>query len=391
MKTIYFDCIAGASGDMILGALIDAGLSLESLKEKLDLLHLNEFELTTTKVKKNGFSATKFDVIIKENVHERHFSEIKKIIDESGLSEKIKKQSLEIFWMLCEVEAGIHNSSPDKVHLHELGGTDTIVDVVGTLAGLELLGIEKVYASPLPIGCGFVKGAHGKIPLPAPATAALLNDIPVYGVDIEKELITPTGAVLLKYLAHGFGKMPSMNYQQIGYGAGTRDMEIPNIIRVFIGDTKIQEGVISEQLVLLQTNIDDQNPEFYDFIMEKLFERGALDVYLTSLFMKKNRPGIKLSILCQPDHAEVMKQIVFKESGSLGIKEQMILRESLPREIISVKTQYGNVNVKIARFQENVKIIPEYEDCKKLAKLNNLPVLTVYDEAKKVTAETMKM
>ncbi|MCD4696982.1 MAG: nickel pincer cofactor biosynthesis protein LarC [Bacteroidales bacterium] len=381
MKTLYFDCIAGASGDMILGALLDAGLSFDKLKEKLNLLNLDEFKLTLIKVKKNGFAASKLDVIVKDEKHERRFADIKNIIEQSHLSEKVKKDALKIFWALCEQEGAIHDSSPEKVHLHELGGVDTIVDVVGILVALELMGIKKIISSPLPFGRGFVNGAHGKIPLPAPATAALLKNIPVYGIDINHELVTPTGAVLLKTLASEFGKMPAMSIHNIGYGAGTRDMEIPNILRVFIGETNIHGEYITEQLILLETNIDDQNPEFYDHIMNLLFEKGALDVWMDSIQMKKNRPAVKLSVLCKPGESDKMKRIIFSESGALGVREQVVMRHSLPRELKSVKTKYGHVNVKFARFNGNIKIIPEYDDCKTLAIENKRPVAEIYREA----------
>ncbi|MCF8369744.1 MAG: nickel pincer cofactor biosynthesis protein LarC [Bacteroidales bacterium] len=390
MKTLYFDCIAGASGDMILGALIDAGLSLDLLKEKLNLLNLDEFDITVKQVKKNGFAATKLDVLVKDEKHERHFSDIKHLVEQSDLSDRIKEKASQIFWELCEKEAKIHNSSPEKVHLHELGGVDTIVDVVGTLIGLELLNVDNIVCSPLPMGRGFVKGAHGKIPLPAPATAALLKNIPVYGVDVNFELVTPTGAVLLKTLATEFGVMPAMQVSNIGYGAGNKDLDIPNVIRVFIGEEEKNKDVIKEHLAILETNIDDQNPEFFDHIMTLLFEKGALDVWMDSIQMKKNRPAIKLSVLCKPNNVSEMKRIIFTESNSIGLREALIMRHSLPRKIIKVETKYGPVNVKIAHFEGNKKVIPEYEDCKLLSRKNGVSITDTFHQAILVASGLIK-
>ncbi|MEM7345854.1 MAG: nickel pincer cofactor biosynthesis protein LarC, partial [Chloroflexota bacterium] len=263
MKIAYFDCIAGASGDMILGALLDAGLSETYLREQLGKLHLEGFELNCYRVDKLGFSAVKVDVITADDAPARHLPDIEAVVQQSDLPDKIKTKAVALFRRLGEVEAGIHNAPLEQVHLHELGGLDTIVDIVGALVGLDALGIEKVVVSPLPMGRGFVKGAHGQIPLPAPATLALLKGVPIVGSDLTKELVTPTGAVLLSTLAAEFGEIPTITLEGIGYGAGGRDLPIPNVLRVMLGEQSGNQPLKTETLVLLETNVDDLNPELF--------------------------------------------------------------------------------------------------------------------------------
>jgi len=373
---------------MILGALVDAGLPSQTLVEKLSALHLNDFELKFKKVKKKAFAATKVDVIVKEDVPERHLHHIKRIVEESDVSPKIKDQSTKIFQQLCEVEAGIHDSTLEKVHLHELGGVDTIVDVIGTLGGLEALGIEKIYCSPLPMGRGFVRGAHGQIPLPAPATIALLKGVPITGSEIEAELVTPTGAVLLSSLAEKFGPIPAMTLESLGYGAGGRDLPIANILRVLVGEQDISNKTITENLMLLETNIDDQNPEIYDYVMARLFDAGALDVFLIPIQMKKNRPATMIQVLCTPDKSHHLEQILFSETSTLGVREQMVTRNCLPRKFETVKTKFGDVQIKTAALENGqIKRTPEYEDCKLLAEQNQVPLKEVYFAAEKAACE----
>jgi len=379
MKIAYFDLISGASGDMILGALIDTGLPEHKLTEGLDALKLDDFKLQVNRVNKNGFSATKVDVIVNDDVPERHLPDIEKIIFQSDLSGHIQQKAIAIFRRLGIIEAEIHGTTLDQVHLHELGGVDTIVDVVGTLLGLEMLGIEKVMASPVPLGRGFVKGAHGQIPLPAPATVALLEGVPVVGNELMVETVTPTGAVLLTSLAAKFGPIPEMTLQSVGYGAGGRDLPIPNVLRLFIGEHGTISGIQTGMLVLLETNIDDLNPEIYAHVMEMLFSAGALDVYLTPIHMKKNRPATQLSVLCQEQDSFKMHEILFLETTTLGIREMSIRRHSLKREIQKVETPWGTVRVKIAHLPNNkIKAAPEFEDCRKLAAESNIPLREIY-------------
>jgi uncharacterized protein (TIGR00299 family) protein len=382
MNIAYFDLISGASGDMILGALIDAGLSETKLREDLAALQLADFDLKIHRVNKNGFSATKADVLVKDDVPARHLPDIEAIITQSKLPRHIQQKANAIFHRLGSVEAGIHGVSLDHVHLHELGGVDTIVDVVGVLMGLEALGIEKVFASPIPLGRGFVNGAHGQIPLPAPATVALLKNVPVIGSELMVETITPTGAVLLTSLTAGFGPIPEMYLQSVGYGAGGRDLPIPNILRLLIGEQGSSRGISTEMLVLIETNIDDLNPEFYAYVMEKLFAAGALDVFLTPIQMKKNRPGTQLSVLCREQDSVKAREIIFLETSTLGIRETSLRRHSLKREIRRAETPWGSVRVKIAHLPNgDLKSAPEYEDCRQWAEEAGVTIREVYQAA----------
>ncbi len=388
MRIAYFDCIGGASGDMLLGALIDAGADVEELRGRLAALRLNDFELATRRVVKNGFSAAKVDVIVSDDVPERHLAEIEAIVAGSDLAPAIKGQAIAIFRRMAEVEAGIHGTTLEHVHLHELGGVDTIVDVVGVLLALDVLGIEKVYASPLPMGRGFIRGAHGQIPLPAPATVALLKGVPIVGSEIEKELVTPTGAALLSSLAAGFGPIPPMTLAAVGYGAGGRDLPIPNLVRLLLGDQATPAHLGMESVVILETNIDDMNPQVYDHVMARLFKAGALDVFLTSIQMKKNRPGILLRVIARPGDTGPLTDILLAETSTLGVRQQIMSRVSLRREIRTVETPYGAVRVKIAAFGDGLRrAAPEYDDCRRLAEQQDVPLRDVYRAAERAAEQ----
>ena len=389
MKIAYFDCIAGASGDMILGALLDAGLPEETLREGLAALGLDGFDLRLQNVLKNGFSAKKVDVLVADQAPARQLPEIEAIVMESTLPPAIKDQAVAIFRRLGAVEATIHGTSLDQVHLHELGGIDTIVDVVGTLVGLEALGVDQVFSSPLPMGRGFVQGAHGPIPLPAPATVELLaqrssqgKGVPVVGSDLEVELVTPTGAALLTSLAVDFGPIPAMTLEAVGYGAGGRDLTIPNVLRLLLGEQTAPAVTMSQTLAMLETNIDDLNPEFYDYVMARLFAANALDVFLSPIQMKKNRPATLLRVLCQPEDVDPLMEVLFTETSTLGVRQQMVTRHCLPRSIQTVETPYGQVRVKIARRNDGwTKAAPEYDDCRQLAEEKGISLREVYRAA----------
>ena len=381
MKIAYFDCIAGASGDMILGALVDAGLPVETLRERLSALKLGgEFELRAQKVSKNDLGATKVDVIVPddEQHHGRHLAEIEAVIRKSDLVEDIQEKAISMFQRLVEVEAGIHGVPVEAVHLHEVGGVDTIVDVAGALVGLAALGIDQVFGSHLPLGRGFVKGAHGQIPLPAPATVALLKGVPVRGSDLEMELVTPTGALILTTVCQAFGPLPPMTLTGLGYGAGGRDLPIPNVLRLLVGE----QGAGIESLVLLETNVDDNSAEINGYVMEKLFAVGALDVFFTPIQMKKNRPATMLSVLCRPADVELLETILFRETSTLGVRHQSVERHCLERQSEAVETVYGPVRVKVARLPDgSTKRAPEYEDCKRAAEAHGVPLRAVYEAA----------
>lgn len=388
MKIAYFDCPAGASGDMILGALVDSGLSEDTLRQRLADLDLPGYTLFFQRVIKNGLSATQAEVSVTDQVTERRLTEIEGLIKASRLPPGIQEKALAIFHRLGEVEARIHGLPIDQVHLHELGGIDTLVDVAGALLGLETLGVEQVVVSPLPLGRGFTRSAHGPLPLPAPATLALLEGVPVIGSDLDVELVTPTGAALLTGLAQRFGPLPPMTLRSIGYGAGRRDLPIPNVLRLLVGESGTPGSIETESLVMLEANIDNLNPEFYEYVMNRLFEAGALDVFLSPIQMKKNRPATLLHTLCRPPQSEALADILYAETSTLGIRQSMLVRQALPRWFETVQTTFGPVRVKFARWGEGkVKFAPEYEDCRRLAGEHNVPLREVYRAAEDAVKE----
>jgi hypothetical protein len=383
-KIAYFDCFSGISGDMIIGSLISSGLDVHDLKIELKKLKLKDFEVNVKRVVKNGISARKFNVISTEKVKHRHLKDINNIIESSKLDEEIKIQAKKIFQRIAEAEAKIHDQPTEKVHFHEIGAIDTIVDVVGSLFGLKNLGIEKVYCSKVNVGSGFVEFSHGKFPVPAPATAEILKNIPVYATaNSNTELVTPTGAAIISTMAEKFCNLPVMEVEKIGYGAGTKDIDQPNVLRVFVGQLK--EPIDSEQetVCIIETNIDDMNPQLYDYVLERLTKDGALDVYLTNILMKKNRPAVKLTVLSEPEDKDKLIRIIFEETTSIGVRIRNEERKTLKREIKEVNTQYGKIRVKIAKLDgQIINTMPEYEDCKKIAKKKNISLIEIYDTIK---------
>jgi pyridinium-3,5-bisthiocarboxylic acid mononucleotide nickel chelatase len=385
MKIAYFDLISGASGDMILGALVDAGLPFAELRDALGLLGLPEFELSESRVMRGAFAATKIDVRTADTVHARGLAEIGQILAVSRLPGSIQARALGIFRRMAEAEAGIHGVPVETVHFHELGAVDTIVDVAGALLALERLGVQRVMASPVPLGRGLARSAHGAMPLPAPATVALLRGAKVVGVDHALETVTPTAAALLAELVEDFGPIPSMRLTAVGYGAGTRTTPEPNVLRVLLGDVEdVRSG--AETLVMLETNIDDMSPELHGYVAERLLAAGALDAYLTPVLMKKGRPGVVLSVLCRPEDASRLRSLLFAETTTLGIRTYAITRHCLPREVRTVHTPYGEIRVKVARWGEDEKAAPEYEDCRRAAELHGVPLQQVYQAALRVYA-----
>jgi hypothetical protein len=378
----YFDCSSGISGDMTIGALVDAGVPIERLKKELSNLRIKGYSLNVKKVKRNGFRATKVDVIViqsKRRTELRRFKDIKEIIDRSSLHPEIKQKGLLIFRRLFEAEARVHGRRYTNIHLHELGAVDCIVDIFGTLIGLDILGIETVYSSPLNLGSGTVKTEHGILPVPAPATLELLKNRPVYSSNIPFELTTPTGAVLISSLASKFGPIPDMKVSKIGIGAGSQNFkEQPNILRLLIGQTTGEIENITENIMVIETNIDDMNPQIYEYVMDKLFNAGALDVFLTQLIMKKNRPGIKLTVLCNEDKKEDLIEIILSETTTIGVRYYKAQRKILQRQIELLNTKFGRIKVKKTQLSKKVqKISPEYEDCKRIAKKFNIPLFEV--------------
>lgn len=389
MKIIYFDCFAGVSGDMILGALIDTGVSLEKLKSELAQLKLSGYDISAEKTVKRGISGTRVNVGIEEQKAQRNLSDIIRLINQSGLADDVKSSSRKIFETLAGAEAKIHDTTPEKIHFHEVGAVDAIIDIVGSVICLKLLAIDHVFVSRIHVGRGFVDCRHGKLPVPAPATIEILKGIPVYSTGIEKELTTPTGAAILKTLSRNFGDTPQMKLTAVGYGAGSHELEIPNLLRVLVGETDTDD-YDTDTVTLIETNIDDMNPEFFDFVTEKLMEHGALDVYTTPALMKKNRPGTVLSVLSGQDKVDEIISIILSETTTLGVRIQQLQRKKLAREIFSVATKFGDIRVKISRFKDQIKnIAPEYDDCKKIASEKNIPIKDIYYEAKRAAGEIL--
>ena len=389
MKIAYFDCFAGISGDMILGALLDAGVAQQKLKAELTKLKLKGFKLKTKKVMRNEISATKVSVEINQRPQRRNLKDILQLINKSSLDNEVKLASSRVFDELAKVEAKIHGQKKEKVQFHEVGALDSIVDIVGCFIGFKILGIEAVYASRLHLGRGFVRCAHGTLPVPAPATVALLKGVPVYSQGLDAELVTPTGAAILKCCAKDFGPMPQMQVTRIGYGAGDKKLPIPNLLRLFLGETSMVGGYIEEEITLLETNIDDMSPEVFTYAVEQLNKQGALDVYMSPVHMKKNRIGTKLTVLSKESKVETLVSTIFSETTTLGIRAQRLKRYKLARETVLIKTKFGAIKVKIARFGKKLKnIAPEYESCKKTALKRGIPFKDVYDEAKMASKKT---
>ena len=387
MRVAYFDCIGGASGDMLLGALIDAGASIEVVRSAIDRLRLPDCELHTERVMKGALSALQVTVKTPRKEKPRHYPELVTIVSSADLLDAIKARTLAILRRVAEVEAAIHSEPIESIHLHELGGDDTLIDIVGVLLALAHLKIDRVCVSPLPLARGWTKSQHGQLPLPAPATLALLKDAPVRYVDsVESELVTPTGAVLLTSLADQYGGFPSMTLRSIGVGAGRRDLPFPNVVRVLIGEAA-NDGLIIETLTMLETNIDDLNPQVYEHVLNRLFEVGALDVTLTPIHMKKNRPALTLSVLCQPDRAATLIKIMLAETTTLGVRQHTIERVSMPRSIETVITPYGSIRVKVARWGDIRRAVPEYEDCRRAAEEHHVPLMEVMAAAQATASE----
>lgn len=380
----YFDCFAGASGDMILGSLIDVGLDPEYLRSELAKLNLSGYKLNIKKDTKNGISGTKVDVIIEDKHHHRGLGDITKIIDQSNLDSYVKITSKKIFTKLARVEADIHNKSVEEIHFHEVGAVDAIIDITGAVIGFNYLNIDEIHISKIHIGTGTLECAHGTLPVPAPATLKLLKNFTVYSTGIEKELVTPTGAAILSTMAVRCGCMPEILIKETGFGLGTRDLTIPNILRFTIGTkTEFSEP---DSVQMIETNIDDMNPQFYEHIMEILFNKGAKDVFLTPVIMKKNRPGVVLNVLSAPEKIDELTKIIFDETTTLGVRlSEVKKRKILHREILNVTTPWGKARVKIRTLDNNIKTVaPEYDDCKKLAKENKIPITRVFDTIREI-------
>jgi len=383
MSIGYFDCFSGVSGDMILGAMVDAGLILDELQAVIASLGVPGIHLEAERVKRGAFVGTKLHVRTEEHGHpHRGLSEIEAILNRAELPSPVRTDANRIFRRLAEAEAAAHGTTPDHIHFHEVGALDAIADIVGAAWGVRRLGLDQIVASALNLGGGFVQGAHGRMPVPAPGTAALLAGVPAFGSAIQAELTTPTGAAILVTLATAFGPMPAMTVRSIGYGAGGRDLpEQPNLLRLVIGETSA--ALERDHITVMEATIDDMNPQFFEPLMDRLFEAGALDVFLTHVSMKKSRPGTTLTVLASPDVADRCAALILTHSTSFGVRAYTATRWKLPRDIITIPTRYGPVRVKRGWSGDRICILaPEYEDCRRLALAAGLPIQTIHDEAR---------
>lgn len=391
MKTLYFDCFAGASGDMILGALVAAGVEPHALIEQLQSLKVAGWEIDFETVDRSGVSSTYAHVqTAHEHVH-RHLSDILKIIYGSGLNDRVKDRAARIFSRLAEAEGRVHNQPIEKIHFHEVGAIDAIVDVCGAAIGFDLLGIEQFISSPLRVGFGMAQMAHGRFPIPPPAVAELLKGKPIYAGEVEGEFVTPTGAAIITTVCDRFENIPSMKIQATGYGAGTRNpKEFPNALRVLIGEQETT-GDSDEALLMIETNIDDMSPQLFGHVMDRAFDLGALDCYLTNTQMKKNRPGILVSILCRPNDRDKFLQLLFAETTTIGARSYEVHRRALSRETIRVETQFGPIDVKVAKGNNgSVNVMPEFEQCRAAAAKANVPLRKIQDAARQAYFESLR-
>jgi uncharacterized protein (TIGR00299 family) protein len=392
MRIGYFDCFSGVSGDMILGALVDAGLKVEELQAAISGLGVSGIHLDAERVKRGAFAGTRVHVRTDEKGHpHRYLPDIETILDRADIPEPVRADAKRIFHRLAEAEAAAHGVTPDRIHFHEVGALDAMADVVGAVWGIRHLGLERIHVSPINLGGGFIQADHGKMPVPAPGTAALLVGVPAYGSEIQAELATPTGAAILTTLAAAYGPMPSMTVQRVAYGAGGRDLrEQPNLLRLMIGEAL--GDFDRDQVTVLETTIDDMNPQFFEPLMDRLFEAGALDVFLSPVSMKKSRPGTTLTVLADAAVADRCAALVLTHSTTFGVRAHTATRWKLPRDIITVSTTHGPVHVKRGWSGDRITILsPEYEDCRRLAQAAGVPIHVIYDEARQAAARDAGM
>ena len=385
MKVAYFDCPSGAAGDMIMGALVDAGAPLDALRSELRKLPLEGWELVAREVRKGAFRATKVDVEIDPHAHPHHraLGDVLALLEQSGLGAAVREKAARVFTRLADAEARAHGTTRDRVRFHDVGAVDAIVDVTGACVGLELLGVQAVHVSALPLGGGVVDGPHGKMPVPAPGTAELLRGFPVVDTGVKAELVTPTGAAILTTLALSAGRMPAMTVAAVGYGAGTRDLPgIPNVLRCFVGET-VDAAPGDETILQVETTIDDMSPQLYEPLIERLFEAGALDVFLQPVVMKRGRPGVVVTTLCAPDRIDDLSRVLFEETSTIGVRWSERRRTRLQRESVTLTTAYGAIPFKVSRLGGRViTVTPEFADVARIAREKSLPAREVLDQAR---------
>jgi len=383
MKIAYFDCFAGAGGDMIVAAMLDAGLDVEFLKAQLATLGVEKLDIKLTETSRAGLKALSFVPVVPKQRHHRNLRQITKIINESKISEPARKTAVTIFDKLARAEAAVHGRSPDNVEFHEVGALDSIVDIVSASVGLEALGVERVYCSAPNVGGGVTKCTHRLMPVPAPATTELLKGVPIAGGPGQFELLTPTAAAILTTVVEEFCPLPAMKIEAVGYGAGSLESEeFPNVLRLILGQTTTEELEDADSVFLLETNIDDASGESIGSVTEKLFENGALDVFSTPIYMKQSRPAVQISVICKVADARQLEQVLFKEGLTFGIRKQLLQRSKLSRKFVTVQTEYGEIRIKTGTLGSNiVNAKPEFSDCRSAAEKHNVAVKTVLDAA----------
>jgi pyridinium-3,5-bisthiocarboxylic acid mononucleotide nickel chelatase len=396
MRVLYFDCISGISGDMALGALIDAGADQDELRERLALLPVEPFEIEVDEVETQGIHAKKVTVRAAATGVIRTYANIRSLLDQAKLPGPALTLAHRIFRRLAEAEGRVHRREIDQVTFHEVGAVDSIVDITGTALALTMLGIEKTFASAVPTGMGLVKTEHGMMPIPVPAVIELLRGVPIYSRGVPMELVTPTGAAILAATVEGFGELPPIRLEASGYGAGALRPDFPNVLRVLIGDEDPAAGAnprrpdTSGELVL-ETNIDDLNPELYSYVLERLFDAGAQDAWLTPIAMKKGRPAVTISVLCSPQRQDAIRQVLFRETGTLGVRSATVDKQALERQWLTVETRHGGVRVKIGTMEgKAVTVAPEFEDCVRVAREAGVPARDIYEEATRLARDALR-
>ena len=394
MRVAFFDCISGISGDMALGALIDAGLDPDAIRDALANLPVESFSLTIEDVETHGLGATRVRVHTEASHVVRTYASIRELIDRAGLPAGAADLAQRIFLRLAEAEAVVHRRSVEQVTFHEVGAVDSIVDICGTAVGLSLLGVDRVYASAVPTGLGMITTQHGPMPIPAPAVVELLRGAPVYSRGVPFELVTPTGAAILATLVHEWGELPVMRVDAVGYGAGTLRADFPNLLRIMIGESVADDagGPSPTSELVLETNVDDMNPELYPYVLERLFDAGAQDAWLVPIVMKKGRPSVTVRVLCGPDRLDEIRDVLFRETGTLGVRWSPVDKLALRRTWVDVATRHGPVRVKIGWLGDDVVTVsPEHEDCAATARASGTPLRDIHEEAMRLARAELRL
>jgi uncharacterized protein (TIGR00299 family) protein len=395
VRVAYFDCIAGISGDMALGALIDAGAPFDDIRTQLTGLPLEPFTVNLEEIETQGVRALRAVVSSPASAIIRTYASIRTLLDAADLDPTVRNTAQRIFRRLAEAEARVHKKEVELVTFHEIGAVDSVVDIVGVAAGLNLLGIERVFSSPIPTGMGMIRTDHGLMPVPGPAVTELLRGAPMYSRGVTAELVTPTGAAILAAVAEGYGELPLIRVESVGYGAGAQRLDFPNVLRILVGvEEERAAGSTAPESpgeIVLETNIDDLNPELYEYVMERLFAAGAQDAWLTPIVMKKSRPAVTLAVLCSTEREPTLRQVLFRETGTLGVRTTAVEKHVLERELVKVETTHGPVAVKIGLLEgKRVSVAPEYEDCARVARDAGVPAREVYEEALRLAHDQLE-